>query len=91
MYHIYLCIHFCRYLKDVEEAINYLYSLADDDDATGIDIALEPPIDGAESDADDPSEDLVDIGEENIRLLGSKLLAQPPHIELTNRNSRIEP
>lgn len=80
-----------RSIKNVEEAVEYLYSLPDEENATGIDIALEPPDDGGESDADDPSEDAVDVGEENVNLLGVKLLAKPPHIELTNRNSRLEP
>lgn len=57
-----------------------MYSLPEKDGATGIDIALEPPDDGAESDADDPSEDIVD-GEENVNLLGARLLAKPPHID----------
>ena len=75
---------------NVEEAIEYLYQLPDDVNSTAIDIALEPPDDGAESDRDDPSEDVVDV-EENVMLLGPKLLAKPPHIELSNRNSRLEP
>ncbi|KAK4299709.1 hypothetical protein Pmani_028025 [Petrolisthes manimaculis] len=80
-----------RYLKNVEEAVNYLYSLPEEEEVTGIDIALEPPDDGAESDVDDPSEDAVDVGVENVRLLGAKLLAQPPHIQFTNRNTCTEP
>ena len=75
---------------NVEDAVEYLYSLPDDEDATAIDVALEPPDDGAESDGDDPSEDVVDV-DENIMLLGPKLLAKQPHIELSNRNSRLEP
>lgn len=75
----------------MEEAVNYLYSLPEVEEATGIDITLEPPDDGAESDFDDPSEDVVDVGVENIHLLGAKLLAQPPHIQFTNRNSCNEP
>lgn len=43
-----------------------------------------------ESDGDDPSEDIV-VVDENIMLLGPKLLDKPPHIELSNRNSRVEP
>lgn len=46
---------------------NYLYSIPDYDEATGIDITLEPPDDGAESDVDDPSEDIVDI-EDNVKI-----------------------
>ncbi|KAK4328232.1 hypothetical protein Pmani_001351 [Petrolisthes manimaculis] len=79
-----------RAFMNVEEAVAFLYSISDDEDATAIDIALEPPDDGAESDGDDPSEDIVDV-DENIMLLGSKLLDKPPHIELSNRNSRLEP
>jgi len=75
---------------NVEDAVNYLCSTPDYDEATGIDITLEPPDDGAESDADDPSEDIVDI-EENVKLLGPRLLANAPHIQLTNRNSRVNP
>ena len=62
---------------NVEEAVLFLYHLSDDDDTT-------------ESDGDNPSEDVVDV-DENILLLGPKLLAKPPHIELSNRNSRLEP
>lgn len=51
---------------NVEEAVALLYSLSDDEDATTIDIALEPPDDGAESDGDDPSEDIVDVEEKKI-------------------------
>ena len=40
---------------NIEEAIAYLYSLPDDDEATGIDIALGLPDDWDESDAVDPS------------------------------------
>ena len=79
-----------RSFMNVEEAIEYLYQLPDDVNSTAIDIALEPPDDGVESDRDDPSEDVVDV-EENVMLLGPKLLAKPPHIELSNRNSRLEP
>ncbi|XP_066969115.1 piggyBac transposable element-derived protein 3-like [Macrobrachium rosenbergii] len=79
-----------RSFMNVEEAAKYLHSLSDDEDATAIDIALELPDDGAESDGDDPSEDIVDV-DENIMLLGPKLLAKKPHIELSNRNSRMEP
>ncbi|XP_045134429.1 piggyBac transposable element-derived protein 3-like [Portunus trituberculatus] len=75
---------------NVEDAVNYLYSIPDYDEATGIDITLEPPDDGAQSDADDPSEDIVDV-EENVNLLGPRLLANAPHIQLTNRNSRVNP
>lgn len=40
---------------NVEEAVCFLYSISDDDnEVTAIDIALEPPDDGDESDADDP-------------------------------------
>ena len=78
-------------MKNVEEALEYLYSLPEEEDATGIDISLEPPDDWAKSDGDDPSEDIVEVGEERVNLLGAKLLAKPPHIELTNRNSRPEP
>ena len=80
-----------RMFKNVEGAVAYLFTMPDDEQATAVDIALEPPDDGAESDGDDPSEDLVDVGVENISLLGAKLLAKPPHIENTNRNSRAEP
>lgn len=66
-------------------------SIPDEEDATGIDIFLEPPDDGAESDADDPSEDVADVGEENVKLLGARLLAKPAHVEFTNRNSQIDP
>ncbi|KAK3887629.1 hypothetical protein Pcinc_008333 [Petrolisthes cinctipes] len=75
---------------NVEEAVAFLYSISDDEDATAIDIALEPPDDGAESDGDDPSEDVVDV-DENIMLLGPELLDKLPHIELSYRNSRLEP
>lgn len=77
---------------NVEDAIAYLDSLEDEDeDATGLDILLEPPDDGAESDADDPNEDVVDVVEENVKLLGARLLAKPAHIQFTNRCSQIEP
>lgn len=49
-------------------------SIPDEEDATGIDIFLEPPDDGAESDADDQSEDVADVGEENVKL--SKITSQ---------------
>ncbi|KAK4314976.1 hypothetical protein Pmani_013759 [Petrolisthes manimaculis] len=80
-----------KFLNNVEDAVQYLFSLPDEEGTTGINISLEPPDDGAESDADDPSEDIVDIGEENVNLLGARILAKPPHIELTNRNSCHEP
>ncbi|KAK4293785.1 hypothetical protein Pmani_033552 [Petrolisthes manimaculis] len=75
---------------NVEEAVTFLHSLSNDEDATTIDITLEPLGDGAESDGDIPSEDNVDV-HENIMLLGPKLLDKPPHIELTNRNTCAEP
>lgn len=84
---------FCNYFRfvNVEDAIAYMNSIPDEEDATGIDIFLEPPDDGAESDADDPSEDVADVGEENVKLLGAKLLAKPAHVEFTNRNARNDP
>ncbi|KAK4293780.1 hypothetical protein Pmani_033547 [Petrolisthes manimaculis] len=84
---------FVGYDKDfmnVEEAVTFLHSLSNDEDATTIDITLESLGDGAESDGDIPSEDIVDV-HENIMLLGPKLLDKPPHIELTNRNTCAEP
>lgn len=78
-----------RYLINVEVAVNYLHSLPEEE-ATRIDIILKPPDDGAESDVDDPSEDAVHVGVENVHLLGAKLLAQPSHIQFTNRNSCTE-
>ncbi|KAK3885602.1 hypothetical protein Pcinc_010194 [Petrolisthes cinctipes] len=74
----------------MEEAVAFVYSLSDDEDATAIDMTLEPPDDGAESDGDVLSEDIVDV-DENIMLLGPKLLDKPPHIELSNRNTCLEP
>ncbi|KAK3861563.1 hypothetical protein Pcinc_032475 [Petrolisthes cinctipes] len=79
-----------RAFMNVEEAVAFLYSLSDDEDATAIDITLEPPDDGAESDGDVPSEDIVEV-DENIMLLEPKLLDKPPHIELSNRNTCVEP
>lgn len=65
-------------------------SIPDKKDATGIDIFLEPPDDGFESDAIDLSGDGVDVGEENVKLLVARLLPKPAH-EFTNRNARIDP
>ncbi|KAK4293787.1 hypothetical protein Pmani_033554 [Petrolisthes manimaculis] len=79
-----------RDFMNVEEAVTFLHSLSNDEDATTIDITLESLGDGAESDGDIPSEDIVDV-HENIMLLGPKLLDKPPHIELTNRNTCAEP
>ncbi|KAK4318550.1 hypothetical protein Pmani_010461 [Petrolisthes manimaculis] len=73
---------------NVEEVVAFLYSISDDEDATAIDIVLEPPDDGTKSDGEDPSEDVVVDGDENIMLL---LGPYPPHIQLSNRNSRLEP
>ncbi|KAK4288691.1 hypothetical protein Pmani_038291 [Petrolisthes manimaculis] len=73
---------------NVEEVVAFLYSISDDEDATAIDIVLEPPDDGTKSDGEDPSEDVVVDGDENIMLL---LGPNPPHIQLSNRNSRLEP
>lgn len=66
-------------------------SIPDEEDATGIDIFLERPDDGAESDADDPSEDVADVGQENVQLLRAKLLAKLAHVEFTTRNTRMDP
>lgn len=72
--------------------MNYFDAAFKEGYATGIDITLEPPGDGADSDVDnDPSEDVVEDGEEDVEIPGTKLLAQPPFIELTNRNSHLEP
>lgn len=73
-------------LKNVDDAVEYLYSVSNEEGAKEIDLTLEPSDDGAESDVDDPSEDSVDIGQKSINLLGAKLLAKGLHIELTNRN-----
>ena len=90
MYNIFLIVSFCyfRIFKNVEEAVEYLFALDDTPADTGIDIALEPPDEGDDTDVDDPSEDIVDIGGENVNLLGPRLLARPAHVELTNRHHR---
>ena len=85
-----LCLVF-RMFKNVEDAVEFLFTIPDKEQATAIDIALEHRGDDAESDGDGPSEDLVDVGVENIRLLGVKLLAKPPNFEYNNRNSRDKP
>lgn len=71
---------------NVKEALEYLHSLSDDEDATHKDTALD---DGAESDVDDPGEDVVEV-DENENLFGPELVAKPPHIELSNKNSCLE-
>lgn len=75
---------------NVEEAVEYLWGLSDDKDATAIDIVLEPSDDGAESEGAEPGKDIVDLNE-NIILLGPKLLTLQPHIELPNMNSCLLP
>lgn len=44
-----------------------------------------------QSDVDDPADELVDLGEPNLNLLGAGILARPAQIEFTNRNIREEP
>ena len=66
-------------------------SIPDEEDATGINIFLEPPDDGAKSGANNPSDDVADVGEENVKLLEARLLAKPAHAELTNGNTRTDP
>ena len=73
----------------MEEAVSYLFTLSDDEDATGIDIALEPPEEGVESDVDDLDNDTVMV-DENINLLGYRILSMPAHISLTNRDGSRE-
>ena len=72
-----------RMFKNVEDAVEFLFTIPDEEQATAIDIALELPDDGAESDDDDPSEDVVDVGVENISWVGAKLLAKPPMLNTT--------
>ena len=49
--------------SNIEDAVEYFFNLSDDEDeeSTLIDIVLEPPDDGAESDVDDPNKDVVDV------------------------------
>lgn len=65
------CVFFW-FLKNAAEAIEYLYSPPDEEAATVIDISIKPPDNWAELDAGDPSEDTVDVGEENVYQLGTK-------------------
>ena len=59
-----------------------MFSLPEKEGATVSDISLEASDDGAESDADDPSEAIVDVGEENVILPGARLLENPMYVGL---------
>ena len=85
---IYTNITLFRNFKNVEDALEYLFQLPDEPSDTGIDIYLEPPVDEDDSDIDDPSEDIVDVGVEDISLLGPRQLARPAHVALSNRHTR---
>ena len=77
-----------RNFKNVEDAIVHLVTLPDDDEEEegGIDIALEPPAEGAESDVDDLPNDAT-LVDENVNLLGNRLLAMPSHISRAKSHS----
>lgn len=83
LYFIYRCF------KDVEEAVAFLHSMPDDDDTVGYDFALEPPDEGNESDVDDLNNDTV-IVDENLNLLGSRLLAMPAAVTVTRSNGHTD-
>ena len=64
----------------------YLHTLPDEEDeAVNYDIVLEPPVEGHDSDVDDLNNDDV-IVEENVNLLGSRLLAMPANITINTRS-----
>ena len=68
-----------RRFKDVEKAISYLFTLSDDEDATGIDVALEPPVEGVDSDCDDIENDTA-IVDEDIHICLDVECCQCQHI-----------
>lgn len=63
-------MYFFRFLKNVAEEIECLYSLPDEEAATVINTSLKPPDNWAELDPDVPGEYSVDVWEENVNLLG---------------------
>ena len=85
----YVFSFFSRKFKNVEDAIAFLDTiLGEDDDAVRYDIALEPPEEGRDSDVDDLDNDAV-IVDENVNLIGSRLLALPAHITCTTRSGNL--
>ena len=75
-----------RPFKNVEDAVAYLRTLpGEEDEALSYDIAIEPPVEGQDFDVDDLNNDDVII-EENVNLLGSRLLAMPANITINTRS-----